>query len=162
MGSVLQQSSGPVQGVRLCRVTRRESALIFRIPYVPFSKSDKISRIADWHEPALDMATGQRRQAYASQGRRAGREAFGASEANAFGYVHDEDEKSFSLVDSGNRPAARGRSTMRGASRGRGFQAGRGGRGRGTGFQPRGGFAGRGRGRGGYWGDRNQVRIAVA
>jgi len=127
------------------------------IPYAPFSKSDKITRIADWHDPALDNpgtnARGTGRQNYSvSANRRPGREAYGASEINAFGYVHDEDEKSFSLVDSGARTSTRARMPTRGA-RGRGFASSRGARGRGTAFQPRGGFSGRGGrggGRGGY------------
>ncbi|KAK4687723.1 translation initiation factor 3 subunit D, partial [Tremellales sp. Uapishka_1] len=125
------------------------------IPYAPFSKSDKITRIADWHDPALDSvpatgaARGAARQPYSiSANRRPGREAYGASESNAFGYVHDEDEKSFSLVDNSASRAVRGKPTARGRG-GRGLTAGRGaGRGRGTGFQPRGGFTSRG-GRGG-------------
>ncbi|CAD6577232.1 MAG: hypothetical protein TREMPRED_001890 [Tremellales sp. Tagirdzhanova-0007] len=136
------------------------------IPYAPFSKSDKITRIADWHDPAHDLvgstARGLGRQNYSvSANRRPGREAYGASETNAFGYVHDEDEKSFSLVDSGARLSTRAKLPSRGAG-GRGFGLTRGARGRGTGFQPRGGFTGRGGrgGRGGYtdWNKPQRVR----
>ena len=133
---------------------------IYSIPYAPYSKSDKITRIADWHDPALEPTgpstrPGQRQNFSVTQNRRPGREAYGASEINAFGYVHDEDEKSFSLVDSGARPTNKARLPARGRGRG-GFAPGglgRGGaRGRGGAFQSRGGFGGRGRGggRGGY------------
>ncbi|ORY22762.1 eukaryotic translation initiation factor 3 subunit 7 [Naematelia encephala] len=121
------------------------------IPYAPFSKSDKITRIADWHDPALEPTTGRGGRTQGVQIRRQGREAYGASETNAFGYVHEEDEKSFSLVDSGARAGGvRGRAPVRGATgRGRGTPLGGRGaaRGRGAGFG-RGAFGGRG-GRGG-------------
>lgn len=97
-----------------CQKTHLE--LTCSIPYAPFSKSDKITRIADWHDPAAEGATSSnargRQQPQAN--RRPGREAYGASEVNAFGYVHDEDEKSFSLVDNSSRAAVRGRSGLRG------------------------------------------------
>ncbi|KAL7422219.1 hypothetical protein Q5752_002865 [Cryptotrichosporon argae] len=130
------------------------------IPYAPFSKSDKITRIADWHDPATtDAGAGRARPTFAN---RRPREAYGAAEANAFGYVHDEDEKSFSLVDSGNRLASRGRGASRGGARTarggggsgaptRGGAAARGGRG--TALPTRGGYATRG-GRGGFTGGR--------
>ncbi|WVF72331.1 eukaryotic translation initiation factor 3 subunit D [Kwoniella sp. CBS 6097] len=125
------------------------------IPYAPFSKSDKINRIADWHDASAD-ATGGRggRQGYTQ--RRQGREAYGAAEGTVFGFVHDEDEKSFSLVDSGARTSTRGKPAIRGVRPMRGAATGRGGRGRG-GPGGRGGFGGRGRGgaRGGY-GDWNK------
>ncbi|WVQ78203.1 eukaryotic translation initiation factor 3 subunit D [Cryptococcus sp. DSM 104549] len=125
------------------------------IPYAPFSKSDKINRIADWHDPSADTGAGGRtaRQG-AAGGRRPGREAYGAAEGTVFGFVHDEDEKSFSLVDSGVRAGARGKAPIRGRST-RGGAATRGARGRGA---PRGAFGGRGGrggGRGGY-GDWNK------
>ncbi|OCF35369.1 eukaryotic translation initiation factor 3 subunit D [Kwoniella heveanensis CBS 569] len=116
------------------------------IPYAPFSKSDKINRIADWHDPSADTAGGRGgRQGYTQ--RRQGREAYGAAEGTVFGFVHDEDEKSFSLVDSGARTSTRGKAPIRGGRPLRGVATGRGGRGRG-GPGGRGGFGGRG-GRGG-------------
>ncbi len=135
-------------------------SLQHRIPYVPYSKSDKITHVADWSE-AASAAEAASRARGPTRGRR---EAYGASSsaAAAFGYVHDEDEKSFSLVDSGRAAAqlsARGRGggLLGGRGRGRGYAArgavrGRGGltnSGRGG---ERGGYAGayRGRGRGGY------------
>ncbi|WVQ98599.1 eukaryotic translation initiation factor 3 subunit D [Kwoniella sp. CBS 9459] len=121
------------------------------IPYAPFSKSDKINRIADWHDPSADTAGGRGgRQNYTQ--RRQGREAYGAAEGTVFGFVHDEDEKSFSLVDSGARTSTRGKAPIRGGRPMRGLATGRGGRGRG-GPGGRGGFGGRGGrggGRGGY------------
>ncbi|KAL1411237.1 hypothetical protein Q8F55_002188 [Vanrija albida] len=131
------------------------------IPYAPFSKSDKITRIADWHDPAAEGAASSTarggRQAFSvSANRRPGREAYGASEVNAFGYVHDEDEKSFSLVDSSSRAAGRGRGASRGRAT-RGVQPARPSAGRGGRLSAptgRGGYAqrGRGGGRGGYGG----------
>ncbi|WWC61271.1 eukaryotic translation initiation factor 3 subunit D [Kwoniella dejecticola CBS 10117] len=121
------------------------------IPYAPFSKSDKITRVADWHDLPADAQGGRQRQ---GQPRRQGREAYGAAEGTVFGFVHDEDEKSFSLVDSGARTTNRTKGPIRAVRQLRGNAPARGGRGRGGG---RGGFGGRGRGgaRGGY-GDWNK------
>ncbi|WVQ70240.1 eukaryotic translation initiation factor 3 subunit D [Kwoniella botswanensis] len=122
------------------------------IPYAPFSKSDKVTRIADWHDLPADATAGRQRQ---GQVRRQGREAYGAAEGTVFGFVHDEDEKSFSLVDSGARAGTRVKAPIRAGGRAiRGAALTRGTRGRGAG---RGGFGGRGRGgaRGGY-GDWNK------
>ncbi|WVR05058.1 eukaryotic translation initiation factor 3 subunit D [Kwoniella sp. DSM 27419] len=123
------------------------------IPYAPFSKSDKISRIADWHDPSADVAGGRGGRPNYTQGRRQGREAYGAGDATAFGFVHDEDEKSFSLVDSGARASTRGKASARGRVMrpAAPIRGGRGGRGGPAGA--RGGFGargGRGGGRGGY------------
>lgn len=108
------------------------------IPYAPFQKSDKIHRIADWHDPALDPS-GRTRNAYGGRTRA----AYGAGEANAFGYVHEEDEKSFSLVDSG-KPMTKSKNTLRPPmTRGRGGARGAAG-GRGRGGPGRGGMRGRG------------------
>nr|ODN81272.1 eukaryotic translation initiation factor 3 subunit D [Cryptococcus depauperatus CBS 7841]ODN99732.1 eukaryotic translation initiation factor 3 subunit D [Cryptococcus depauperatus CBS 7855] len=122
------------------------------IPYAPFSKSDKITRIADWHDPQAEAATGARTARTAQPGSR--RTAYGAAEGTVFGFVHDEDEKSFSLVDSGVRTGVRGKAPIRGRNI-RGIST-RGARGRGG---QRGGFGfrgGRGGGRGGY-GDWNKA-----
>ncbi|WRT66990.1 eukaryotic translation initiation factor 3 subunit D [Kwoniella shivajii] len=115
------------------------------IPYAPFSKSDKVTRVADWHDAPADANNGRQRQ---GQARRGGREAYGAAEGTVFGFVHDEDEKSFSLVDSGARAGTRGKTPLRGRAI-RSTAPTRGARGRGG---ARGGFGGRGRGggRGGY------------
>ncbi|WWC69596.1 eukaryotic translation initiation factor 3 subunit D [Kwoniella pini CBS 10737] len=121
------------------------------IPYAPFSKSDKITKVADWHDLPADAQGGRQRQ---GQPRRQGREAYGAAEGTVFGFVHDEDEKSFSLVDSGARTTNRIKAPIRAVRQLRGNAPARGTRGRGGG---RGGFGGRGRGgaRGGY-GDWNK------
>ncbi|KIR53284.1 eukaryotic translation initiation factor 3 subunit D [Cryptococcus gattii Ru294] len=122
------------------------------IPYAPFSKSDKITRIADWHDPQAEAAAGTRTSRITQAGGR--RTAYGAAEGTVFGFVHDKDEKSFSLVDSGVRVGARGKAPIRGRSV-RGVASARGVRGRGG---QRGGFStrgGRGGARGGY-GDWNK------
>lgn len=85
--------------------------------YLPFSKSERLGKIADW---AIDPATAQRnenRQARGAFGRRDAN--FGNSSNALFTYAHADDEASFSLVD--NRPAK----TLLG--RGRGMARGRGG-----------------------------------
>lgn len=123
------------------------------IPYAPFQKSDKIHRIADWHEAPADS----NRRGQGAYGTRS-RAVYGAGEANAFGYVHEEDEKSFSLVDTG-KPVAKGNKNSlrppmnpgRGGARGMA-----GGRGRGAG---RGGFGGRG-GAGGGRGGRYDNKVS--
>jgi translation initiation factor 3 subunit D len=109
--------------------------------------------VADFLEGATDAPGNRGRNNF--QNRRQGREAYGASESNMFGYVHDEDEKSFSLVEGVARGATKPKASniMRGI-RGRGFGGNRGRGGFGRGQAPRGGFAARGRGggRGGYRG----------
>ncbi|KAI9244217.1 eukaryotic translation initiation factor 3 subunit D [Helicostylum pulchrum] len=79
------------------------------IPYAPYSKSDKLGRVADWTNPE-----GQKQDNNQTAGNRQGRtgfnrfnrdqqQAYGASFASAFAYTHNEDESSFSVVD--NRSA---------------------------------------------------------
>ena len=143
MGTFIFDFTRGVQGVSRVPLV---SLLTLSIPYAPYSKSDKISRIADWHADYADAPTNRRMggQRYRT------REAYGAADASAFGYVHEEDEKSFLLVDSGaNRTSSRGRGV-----RGRGGRAvviGRGAnRGATRGGPARGGF--NSRGRGGRWG----------
>ncbi|GMK55393.1 hypothetical protein CspeluHIS016_0204490 [Cutaneotrichosporon spelunceum] len=125
--------------------------------YSAYSKFDKITRIADWHAEG-DAGASNQRGRQQQQGRRQGREAYGAGDANAFGYVHEEDEKSFSLVDNSSRAAARGRpGGLRGRTTGgRGMIPSQRGpqRGRAIGAPQRGGYGSRGRGggRGGYGG----------
>ncbi|KAJ1815377.1 hypothetical protein LPJ56_002683 [Coemansia sp. RSA 2599] len=67
------------------------------IPYIPFSKGDKVTRVANWINPnenrdARDGGRGRRQ-------RDAGHQAYGSGTAAAFVYAADEDEESFSLVD---------------------------------------------------------------
>ncbi|CAG8544266.1 13237_t:CDS:2, partial [Ambispora leptoticha] len=61
------------------------------IPYAPYSKADKLGRIADWSTPEQKEKENQ----YT---------AYGSGVSSAFAYTHDEDEASFSVVD--NRTTA--------------------------------------------------------
>lgn len=86
--------------------------------YAPFSKSDRLGKIADW---SIDPLSSQRndggRQARGAFGRR-DQSAFGAGANTLFAYAHAEDEASFSLVD--NRPTKTTLGRGRGNARGRG------------------------------------------
>lgn len=119
------------------------------IPYAPFSKSDKLGRVADWNDltsdgrqPAQGLSNTQANRPGQTGRRRDGAQAFGTGTASAFAYFHAEDESSFSLVD--NKGAAPRRGTAfargRGGARGAGYAA------RGTTRGGRGGAAGRGAG----------------
>ncbi|KAJ2716350.1 hypothetical protein H4R19_000702 [Coemansia spiralis] len=133
------------------------------IPYALFSKSDKVSRAANWVNPG-----DQRDQ---RDGRNRGRrdfvqQTYGSNSASAFAYQAEEDEKSFSLVDHRGMMAkkAPGRGGFGGFG-GRGGRGGFGGGARGGGMQRlgrgggRGGaFGGRGGGRGGAFGGRGGFR----
>jgi hypothetical protein len=156
--------------------SRRSSfadSLLYSVPYAPFSKSDKITHVADFigeTDPAAAVTQTRGTRGGARGGARGNqREAYGASTAAAtgnFGFERDEDERSFSLVDAGRVVgAAKGRGTglFVGRGRGRGTFArggaagGRGGRGGASNFGARGDNRGinssyRGRGRGGYGG----------
>ncbi|KAF8743189.1 Eukaryotic translation initiation factor 3 subunit D, partial [Rhizoctonia solani] len=91
------------------------------IPYAPFSKTDKLGKFADWTESdGRDRAgaTGTQ-QRYGN--RRDGQPAYGSGSTNAFAYIHEQDEASFSLVDNkagaprrGGMPFGRGRGGARG------------------------------------------------
>ncbi|KAJ2726910.1 hypothetical protein GGI07_000238 [Coemansia sp. Benny D115] len=67
------------------------------IPYIPFSKGDKVTRVANWISPADSRETNQRGNR--RQQRDQGQQAYGSSSASAFAYTVDADEESFSLVD---------------------------------------------------------------
>ncbi|OGE50911.1 hypothetical protein PENARI_c015G01683 [Penicillium arizonense] len=119
------------------------------VPYAPFSKGDKLGRMADW------TAESKERQNQRPQYNRGFRDqqAYGAGATNLFSVATAEDESSFSVVDNTRtqkRTFGRGGGTV---FRGRGGQRGamnqRGGRG---GFQ-RVGAAGRGQ-QGGYYDSR--------
>lgn len=112
--------------------TNQVIPLQFRdIPYAPYSKGDKLGRIADWTNPDAqkqdnNQVTGRtgrtgfnrfnRGKCYKLSNRLNGnidndgfdvleqQQAYGASFASAFAYTHTEDESSFSVVD--NRSAA--------------------------------------------------------
>jgi translation initiation factor 3 subunit D len=131
------------------------------IPYAPYSKSDKLGRFADWTEGDSNQrgATGPTTAGPGRGARLGGRKdgplAYGSGVSNAFSYLHQEDEASFSLVDNktgGPRRGTGGFGFQRGRGAGRGNSGGRGGNSRGgAGGYGRGGqYGGRGgTGRGG-------------
>ncbi len=140
------------------------------IPYAPYSKSDKLGRFADWNDisgdnrqPNLGLSSAQntRGGGPGGRGRRDGQPAFGSGTASAFAYFHAEDESSFSLVDTKVTATRRGGAMTRGrgAGRGGGGFANRGGAQRGG----RGGFVQRGGGaqRGGRRGWRDWEKVCV-
>lgn len=138
------------------------------IPYAPYSKSDKLSRFADWNELSLggdgrggaggagaSGASGPRgAQGGRTGGRRdgAGQAAFGSGSASAFASFQIEDESNFSVVDNRSVPARRPGQARAG---GKAPSARLGGASAG-GYGGRGGGA-RGRG-GGYGGGRGGAR----
>ncbi|KAJ2451008.1 hypothetical protein EV183_003902 [Coemansia sp. RSA 2336] len=69
------------------------------VPYVPYSKGDKVNRAANWINPQeqRDQRDGRNRGRY---GRDFGQQTYGSNSSSAFVYQADEDESSFSLVDS--------------------------------------------------------------
>ncbi|KAF9423344.1 hypothetical protein BGZ94_008319 [Podila epigama] len=80
------------------------SAQFRDIPYAPYSKADKLGRIADWSAP--EGTQGKDQRGGDQRGGRAGFRnfrdnyvPFGSNAANAFNYQHAEDEASFSVVD---------------------------------------------------------------
>ncbi|KAI9171953.1 Eukaryotic translation initiation factor 3 subunit D [Paramyrothecium foliicola] len=122
------------------------------VPYAPFSKGDKLGRMADWTAEGKDRERGGRQQYnrnYRDQ------QVYGASHAITFNAPVAEDESSFSVV-SNTRDSTKSR-YGRGAvfTRGRGQRGGRGdargGRGgalQRTGAGARQGYGGYDRGRG--------------
>jgi translation initiation factor 3 subunit D len=117
------------------------------VPYAPFSKGDKLGRMADWTGDSKDRDRGGR-QAFNRNYR--DQQVYGAGASSLFAVQVAEDESSFSVVDntrtSAKRTFGRGGGTV---FRGRGQRGGPGQRGGRAGFQRVG--AGRG-GQGG--GDR--------
>ncbi|KAJ2689507.1 hypothetical protein IWW39_001419 [Coemansia spiralis] len=117
------------------------------IPYIPFSKGDKINRIANWISPAdaRDQRDGRNR------GRRdMVQQTYGSNSASAFVFQAEADEESFSLVD--NRGTAVKKIAVRAVHGTRG-----GARGRGRGGMQRLGYAGRGGKFGGAGGFRKRL-----
>lgn len=117
------------------------------IPYAPYSKSDRLGKIADWAAPpeTRNMGQYQQGQGQQSQGqqgttdanapfeRRRARfgaaEAFGSGTASAFMYQHAaEEEASFSVVDRGTTTVKKAGGSGSGGGGG-GFKTQRGGRG---------------------------------
>ncbi|KAE9966771.1 hypothetical protein EG328_003693 [Venturia inaequalis] len=118
------------------------------VPYAPYSKADKLGRMADWTE-GKDRERGGRQQ-YGGRNYR-DQQVYGAGQQNnPFGIIAAEEEATFSVVDN-TRTTARGRGFGRGGGtvfRGRGQRGAQNQRGgRGT-FQRVGG--GRGGQQGGY------------
>ncbi|GAB7328062.1 hypothetical protein MBLNU13_g00104t1 [Cladosporium sp. NU13] len=139
------------------------------VPYAPFSKGDKLGRMADWTAEGKDSARGGRQQ-YQQRYRD---QIYGAGGLQTvFNIEGQNEEGSFSLVDRsqtstrgrgfGGRGSAvfRGRGGARGGAAGRGgrgaFQrsdGGRGGRGGAQGYDSRGGRGGARGGRRFGWKD---------
>ncbi|KAG8691716.1 hypothetical protein FRC11_012000 [Ceratobasidium sp. 423] len=99
------------------------------IPYAPFSKTDKLGKFADWTEADGRDRPGATGTQQRYGGRREGQPAYGSGSTNAFAYIHEQDEASFSLVD--NKAAAPRRGGMgfgrgRGGGRGMGMRTGAG------------------------------------
>ncbi|KAJ3180181.1 hypothetical protein HDU85_004184 [Gaertneriomyces sp. JEL0708] len=119
------------------------------VPYAPFSKSDRLGKIADWSVPAggqdgyYDRRDGEyRRRRFGQQ-----QEAFGAGLASVFSYSVAGEDEDFTTVDRS--------STTQKKTGGRTTRGGRGGARGGFGWQARGGGARRD-GRGGYQGPRRR------
>ena len=92
-----------------------------QIPFAPFSKNDRIGRIADWNTSG---STSDDRSAASTVSGRSTRNTRGPAPAygtgapvNTFAYFHAEDESSFSVVDNTRSAAAR-RGAAGGAARG--------------------------------------------
>lgn len=98
---------GPPAGASAAKALPEEFQ---QIPFTPFSKSERIGRIADWTTggTATDdrAATAPGRGARSSRSAPAPAYASGAS-SNTFTYFHGEDESSFSVVDNARSAAAR-------------------------------------------------------
>ncbi|KAK8218521.1 eukaryotic translation initiation factor 3 subunit D [Phyllosticta capitalensis] len=129
------------------------------VPYAPYSKGDKLGRMADWTEGKDREGRGGRQQ-YGNRNYR-DQQVYGASQANnPFSIQAPEEEATFSVVDN-TRTSARTRGFGRGGGtvfRGRGQRGGaaaRGGRGsfQRVGGRTQGGYDNRG-GRGGRGGRR--------
>ncbi|KAF8984881.1 hypothetical protein BGZ46_006680 [Entomortierella lignicola] len=131
------------------------SAQFRDIPYAPYSKADKLGRIADWSAP--EGTQGKDNRGADQRGGRAGFRnfrdnyvPFGSNAANAFNYQHTEDEASFSVVD--NRSTAQKKTTgFKSASSQRGGRGGARQQG-----QQRSQFQRLGANRGGFGGARQQ------
>ncbi|KAI0217247.1 hypothetical protein L0F63_002875 [Massospora cicadina] len=82
------------------------------IPYAPFSKSDRLGKIADW------TFEGQNRFQHESRRQSRRDQAYGAGAENSFAYQHTADDSSFSIVDSKiNKKATFSRGFVRTAPR---------------------------------------------
>ncbi|EEB07873.1 translation initiation factor eIF3d Moe1 [Schizosaccharomyces japonicus yFS275] len=118
------------------------------VPYAPFSKGDRLGKIADW---SVDQTKDGREQR-GRQGPFGGRfrdqyQTYGYGSSSIFGYQHTEDESSFSVIDRANvnrsRTGGRGGGTLL-KVRGRGQNNQRGGA------------------RGGRWGGRGGAETTIS
>ncbi|KAI4188213.1 MAG: hypothetical protein LQ346_005359 [Caloplaca aetnensis] len=141
-------------------------ALVEGVPYAPYSKGDKLGRMADWTTEGKDREGRGGRQQYNRNYR--DQQVYGAGTSSLFAVQVAEDESSFSVVDN-TRASTKTRGFGRGGAtftrgRGRGARDSRGGRGTfqrvgGRGAQQnqyydnRGGRGGRGGRRFGGWKD---------
>ncbi|KAI9869073.1 MAG: hypothetical protein M1813_002897 [Trichoglossum hirsutum] len=120
------------------------------VPYAPYSKGDKLGRMADWTSEGKDGRDGRGgRQQYNRSYR--DQQVYGAGTSSLFAIQVAEDESSFSVVDNTrNTTKSRGGFGRGGGTifRGRGQRGGRNDRG------GRGAFQRVGGGRGGQGGDR--------
>lgn len=138
-------------------------ALVDGVPYAPYSKADKLGRMADWNTEGKDRDGRGGRQQYNRNYR--DQQVYGAGTSSLFAIQVAEDESSFSVVDN-TRTSTKTRGFGRGGAtfirgRGRGARDQRGGRGTfqrvgGRGgqqnsyYDTRGGRGGRGRRFGGW------------
>ncbi|KAF2096618.1 eukaryotic translation initiation factor 3 subunit D [Rhizodiscina lignyota] len=144
-----------------------KDTMINGVPYAPYSKSDKLGRMADWTE-GKDRDRGGRQQ-YGGRNYR-DQQTYGANQQNPFAIQAAEEEATFSVVDN-TRTSARTRGFGRGGGtifRGRGQRGGQtqrggrgtfqrvGGRGGQQGYDSRGGRGGRRGGRYGWRDDKPQ------
>ncbi|KAL8783443.1 MAG: hypothetical protein Q9195_009385 [Heterodermia aff. obscurata] len=105
-------------------------ALVDGVPYAPYSKGDKLGRMADWTAEGKDREGRGGRQQYNRAYR--DQQVYGAGTSSLFAVQVAEDESSFSVVDN-TRTSTKTRGFGRGGvafrSRGRGGRDQRGGRG---------------------------------
>ncbi|KAL9056560.1 MAG: hypothetical protein Q9162_002843 [Coniocarpon cinnabarinum] len=93
------------------------------VPYAPFSKGDKLGRMADWTAGGQDRDRGAR-QPYGRNYR--DQQIYGAQSASIFSVQAAEDESTFSVVDNTRTTRGRGFGGRGGAAVFRGRGAGRG------------------------------------
>jgi translation initiation factor 3 subunit D len=75
------------------------------IPYTPFSKTDRIGKIADWVAPAGDDSLEKKADEYRGRKKLGPLEAFGTGFTSAFSYqISATEEADFSIVDRGPPP----------------------------------------------------------
>ena len=100
---------GPPSGASAASVLADEFQ---QIPFAPFSKNERIGRIADWNSVGTSGGDERNAASTASRSARAPRanqgSAYGPNAGlNTFAYFHGEDESSFSVVDNSRSSATR-------------------------------------------------------